>query len=81
MIAANDIKTKGVSSIEDALREHSEAKITVRGKEKYVVMRVEDYQHLREAELEAALWESRQDIENKDYKIQSVADHIQELFD
>ena len=81
MIAANDIKTKGVSSIEEALQERTEVMITVRGKQKYVVMRVEDYQHLRKAELEAALWESRQDIEKKAYKIQSVAEHIQELFD
>jgi prevent-host-death family protein len=81
MIAANEIKTKGVSSIEEALRGHSEAMITVRGKEKYVVMRVEDYQNLREAELDAALWESRQDVENKAYKTQSIAEHIQELFD
>ncbi|MCX4187665.1 prevent-host-death protein [Methylophaga sp. OBS4] len=81
MITANDIKTKGVSSVEEALRGHSEAMITVRGKQKYVVMRVEDYQQLREAELEAALWESRRDIENKAFKTQSVAEHIQELFD
>lgn len=81
MVTANDIKTKGVSSIEDALKNHTEAMITVRGKEKYVVMRTEDYQHLREAELEAALWESRQDIESGAYKTQSVAEHIQEIFD
>lgn len=63
------------------MREHAEATTSVRGKEKYVVMRVEDYHHLREAELEAALWESHRDMENKRFKTQSVAEHIAECFE
>lgn len=81
MITANDLKTKGVASLEAALHEHSEAMITVRGRQKYVVMKIDDYQRLREAELEAALLETRRDIEAGRYKTQSVAAHIKELFD
>jgi len=81
MIVANDIKTKGVKCIEEALTDQPEAVITVRGKQKYVVMHVEHYQHLREAELEAALYESRQDLVTNAYKTQSVDEHVDELFD
>ena len=37
-IAANELKTKGVSSIEKALEDNVEAFISVRGQERYVVM-------------------------------------------
>ena len=81
MITANELKTKGVASLDAALQNQREAMITVRGKQKYVVMKLDDYKQLREAELEAALLESRNDIEAGRYKTQSVAAHIKELFD
>jgi len=54
-IAANLLKTKGVSAIESKLADAQELIVTVRGKEKYVIMEMEKYNHLRECELEAAL--------------------------
>lgn len=81
MITANDLKTKGVASLDAALRDQREAMITVRGRQKYVVMKIDDYQQLREAELEAALLESRNDVAAGRYKTQSVDAHIKELFD
>lgn len=60
-ISANDLKTKGVSVIETALAEQPEAVISVRGKERFVVMAVAHYHYLRECELEAALAETRAD--------------------
>ena len=62
VIAANDLKTRGISSFEEGLKDASELMITVRGKEKYVVLKLEQYHYLREMELEAALLESRQDL-------------------
>jgi len=38
IIAANELKTRGVSSISEQLAEEPEAFITVRGKKRYVVM-------------------------------------------
>ncbi|HMN13759.1 MAG TPA: type II toxin-antitoxin system prevent-host-death family antitoxin [Bellilinea sp.] len=61
-ISANDLKTKGVSVIETALEEQPEAVISVRGKERFVVMDVAHYHYLRECELEAALAETRADL-------------------
>jgi PHD/YefM family antitoxin component YafN of YafNO toxin-antitoxin module len=61
-ISANDLKTKGVAAIEAILSTHSEAIVSVRGKERFVVMDLAHYHHLRECELEAALAQARADV-------------------
>jgi PHD/YefM family antitoxin component YafN of YafNO toxin-antitoxin module len=61
-ISANDLKTKGVAAIEAMLSTHSEAIVSVRGKERFVVMDLAHYHHLRECELEAALAQARADV-------------------
>lgn len=61
-ISANDLKTKGVAAIEAMLAEHSEAIVSVRGKDRFVVMDIAQYNYLRECELEAALAETRADV-------------------
>lgn len=61
-ISANDLKTKGVSAIELALGTAPEATISVRGKDKFVVMDMAHYHYLRECELDAALAETRADL-------------------
>ena len=62
IVTANDLKTKGVSIIDKITSESGEAIITVRGKNKYVVLSLEEYNQLREYELEAAIKESEEDI-------------------
>lgn len=61
-VSANDLKTRGVSAIEAALVEYPQAVVSVRGKDRYVVMELEHYQLLREYELQAALAQARADI-------------------
>jgi PHD/YefM family antitoxin component YafN of YafNO toxin-antitoxin module len=61
-ISANELKTKGVAAIEAMLAEHSEAIVSVRGKDRFVVMEIAQYNYLRECELEAALAETRADV-------------------
>jgi len=61
-ISANDLKTKGVSAIELALGSAPEATISVRGKDKFVVMDMAHYHYLRACELDAALAETRADL-------------------
>ena len=78
-ITANQIKTKGVSIIEDEIRENDTAMITVRGKSKYVVMGLETYNHLRECELEAAIVETRRELEKGEIFQDSVDEHIQRI--
>ena len=61
-ISANDLKTKGISAIELALNDAPEAIVSVRGKDKFVVMELAHYHYLRECELDAALAETRADL-------------------
>lgn len=61
-ISANDLKTKGVSAIELALGSAPEATVSVRGKDRFVVMEMAHYHYLRECELDAALAQTRADL-------------------
>ena len=81
VIAANDLKTKGVSILDSMLGSLDEVMISVRGKNKYVVVDMERYNYLRECELEQALRETREDIANGNYDTKSVSDHMKELKD
>jgi len=64
IITANELKTKGISIIDEVTTNNNEAIITVRGRNRYVVLSIEDYSKLREYELEAAIKESLEDIKN-----------------
>ncbi len=75
-IAANELKTRGVSSIEKALEESGEAVISVRGQDRYVVMDMEEYNRLRVCELESALYETRQQIASGEFVEENVDEHI-----
>ncbi|MFZ2657567.1 MAG: hypothetical protein WAX69_21710 [Victivallales bacterium] len=78
-LSANELKTRGISALHLLNQENQEAMITVRGREKYVVMTVEQYNHLRECELEAALLETKKDVEDGNIIIESVAKHIKRI--
>lgn len=78
-ISANDLKTKGVKAIEEALAKQPEVAVSVRGQVKYIVMSKEHYQYLRECELEAALAESKADLDAGRYVKETVAQHIRRI--
>jgi hypothetical protein len=78
-IPANDLKTKGVTAISQAVTDHGEAIITVRGKDTYVVLPIQAYNHLRVCELEAALQETREDLKNGKFIKESVAAHMKRI--
>ena len=78
-VVANDLKTKGIKAIEDALRGQLEAPVSVRGQLKYVVMSSQQYQYLRECELEAALAESKTDLAGGHFVKETVAQHMERL--
>jgi hypothetical protein len=61
-ISANDLKTKGIAATELALSTATEAIVSVRGKDRYVVMDMAQYHYLRECELDAALAQTRADL-------------------
>ena len=78
-ISANDLKTKGVAAIEAMLAEHSEAIVSVRGKDRFVVMDIAQYNYLRECELEAALAETRADMAAGRFVQESAEAHVARL--
>jgi hypothetical protein len=61
-LTANDLKVRGIAAIEDALSDQTEATISVRGAQRFVVMEMAHYHYLRECELETALAQSRADV-------------------
>jgi hypothetical protein len=78
-LTANDLKTKGVAAIEAILAERSEAIVSVRGKERFVVMDIAQYHYLRECELEAALAETRADMAAGLFVQESPEEHVARL--
>jgi hypothetical protein len=46
-ITANDLKVKGISAIDELVTDNDGVVITVHGKQKYVVLFMEEYNHLR----------------------------------
>jgi predicted transcriptional regulator len=75
-ISANDLKTKGIAAIEAALAETPEAIVSVRGKDRFVVMDIAHYHYLRECELDAAIAETQADLAAGRFTTESVAEHL-----
>jgi hypothetical protein len=78
-ISANDLKTKGIAAIEAALSESPEAIVSVRGKDKFVVMDIAHYHYLRECELDAALAETRANLLAGRFVQESAEEHLARL--
>jgi len=80
-ITANELKTRGVSAVEDRLETEEEVIISVRGKDRYVVMSLEKYAMLREFELDMAVMQARADYEAGNIITESVEDHMKRVTD
>ena len=78
-LTANDLKTRGVAAIEATLAHQPEAVISVRGKDRFVVMEVAQYHYLRECELDAALAQTQADVAAGRYVVESAQQHIARL--
>ena len=76
MLAANDLKVRGVKAIEEEMEHFDEVGITERGKVKHVVMKVEKFDELREYELDKALAEARQDMKEGRFVSETLDEHI-----
>jgi hypothetical protein len=79
VIAANDLKTKGISDIERLLQEAQEVVISVRGKPRYVVMELAHYDYLRECEIAAAWAQTRDDVAAGRYRRESAEEHMKRV--
>ena len=79
VIPANDLKIKGVSIIETMLKTLDEVLISIRGKNRFVVIDMNRYNYLRECELEKALRDAQEDIANGRSRVLSSEEHFKEL--
>ena len=79
VIPANELKIKGVSIIESMLNKLDEVLISIRGKNRYVVVDIDRYNYLRECELEKALQDVRKDIADGKSRVLSAEEHFKEL--
>ncbi len=79
IITANDLKTKGVAALDKVLADETEAVISVRGKPRYVVISIEQYERLREGEIYAAWQEAREAVARNDYVVETAEEHIARL--
>ena len=78
-LTANELKTRGVSAVEEGLKHDDELVISVRGQHRYVVMDIEKYNHLRELELTTAVAEAKADYAAGRYTTETVAEHMQRV--
>jgi len=78
-LTANDLKTKGISSVDKNAEKGLETIITIRGKEKYVIITTTEFNRLRECELTTALIESEKDIKKGMFKKDSIEKHTKRI--
>ncbi len=78
-ITANALKTKGVSLLSKLIDKYNEVIITVRGKKKYVVLKIEDYEKIEELLLDKAVKDALNDYKNGKFKIETAEEHIKKL--
>jgi hypothetical protein len=79
ILTANELKTRGVSALEEGLKHDDELVISVRGQHRYVVMDIEKYNHLRELELAVAVAEAKADYSARRYTTETVGEHMQRV--
>ncbi len=79
MTSIGELKTKGVAAVETALAEHTEAVVSVRGKDRLVVVDLAHYHYLRECELDAALAQTWADLATGRFVEESPDDHLKRI--
>jgi len=79
IIQANELKRKGVSFIEKLMQQDEEVFISVRGKTKYVIIPVEKYEQLKDAELESVVRQAEKDYKEGRYRVETAEEHFRRL--
>lgn len=79
VLTANELKVKGISAIDE--QGEMGAIVTVHGVKKYVILPIDQYNQMRELELELAIRESRSELIEGNYFSGSIDDHIKRVKD
>ena len=78
-VTVNELKIKGISALEARLKVDEEVIISVRGRNRYVMMGLDKYAKLRKYELTVALQEGKADVEAGRTITEMVAEHMQRV--
>ncbi|OJF75586.1 MAG: prevent-host-death protein [Treponema sp. CETP13] len=78
-ITANDLKVKGITAINELVSDNNGVVITVRGIEKYVILSIDEYNQLRELELDAAIQKSKKEVEAGNFFTGSIEEHLKRI--
>ena len=78
-ITANELKTRGVSFLEDIVNSNGSAIISIHGKDKYAILKIEDYNKLRELELDLAIKESLEEIKEGKAYDNGIEEHMKRV--
>lgn len=79
IITANELKRKGVSFVSNLLEKFENVFVSVRGNKKYVILKIEDYEKLKELEIENAIKEAEKDLKEDKYVVESAEEHFKRL--
>jgi len=79
IITANELKTRGISLVEKMIERFGEIFVSVRGKKKFVILPIEEYERLKEAELESIIRQAEKDYEEGKYVIEKAEEHFKRL--
>ncbi|AEH45616.1 prevent-host-death family protein [Thermodesulfatator indicus DSM 15286] len=79
IITANELKTKGISFVEKLMKKSREVFISVRGQKKFVILPIEEYERLKEAELESIIRQAEKDYQEGRYVVESAEEHFKRL--
>ncbi len=77
IVAATEVKKKGISAIDPILKEYGEAYISVRGQTNYIVLAPAEYQMYREYQLDKAIAEAEADLKTGDCHTGSADEHLE----
>ncbi len=79
IVTANELKTKGISYLEGLLRKYKEIFISVRGKNRFVLLPIEEYERLKEADLEMAVREAEEDYKKGRFVVETAEKHFKRI--
>ncbi len=83
MLNVVDIRNRGIKAVDEEVEKSGMATLTYRGKPKYVIFKIDEYERFKELEIELAYKEAIEDIKNGNYKAvkstQELDKHIEDL--
>ena len=79
VITANDLKVKGMTLIDKLIKKYGEVIISVRGRNRFVILPLDEYERLKEAELDRAIREAEEDYRKGRYVAEAAEEHFKRL--